>query len=173
MDYHDLLTDIPAPAPYQRKTLCTLNIDQGTVAIFAGHRRTAKLFEMIYNIAGALPPVNNIGAHESDDIFPDNWGGIKHAHAVFKGIKRPFKDEGLDGHVFVYVIKPRYYYKYEVNMVCPAKRMETPKAVVLAVYVKFSDPSYTDGTILSWDWVRADEEDLPKGHTERYEERLW
>lgn len=173
MDYEDVLTDIPAPAPYRLKELCTLNVHPETVKIHANQRHLTKLFEMIYNICGALPPVNNIGAHEKDHDFPDHWGGMKHAHALFKGIKRPFQDDGLDNHVFIYVIKPHYYYEYVVSMVCPAKRKKTPDGIVLAVYVKFTDSDYTEGVILSWDWVRADDNDLPKGHQQRYDERLW
>lgn len=173
MDYEKALTDIPAPTPHNRQALCKLNIHPDTVKMHAEHRHLTKVFEMVYNICGVLPPVNNIGYHERSHSFPDHWGGVKHAFALFQGIKRPFQDDGLDGQVFVYVIKPRFYYEFSGSMVCVAKRKETPKGIVLAVYVKFRDSSYNEGTILSWDWVPADSNGLPDGHDKRYDKRLW
>lgn len=175
MDIDEALKDIPAPDPSNRKKFCHLQIHPETVKMYAEGGSRNKLFEMIYNVCGALPPVRNIGFHEQDHRFPDNHGGVKHACALFKGIKRPFQDDGRDGEIYVYIVKPKFFYAYIAHMVCIAQREKVPEGAVFAVYVNFDDPNYTDGVILSWEWIPADEENccLPEDHAERYDKRVW
>lgn len=175
MDENQALKEIAAPNPTDPKEICYLRIHQGAAESVAASGRKTKIFEMFYNVCGVRPPVNNIGFHEKDQSFPDYWGGLKQARALFKGIKRPFVDDGLDGEIYVYVLSPRFVYEYMPHMVCAAKRNEAPDDAVFAVYVKFDNHGYTDGAILSWEWMPADTEnpELPEGHENRYEERVW
>jgi hypothetical protein len=175
MDYELALSKIAAPSPQNPKKFCDLRIHEGAVESVAASGRRTKIFEMFYNVCGILPPVNNIGFHESGSTFPDHWGGLKHSIALFKGIKRPFMDDGLDCEIFVYVLKPRYVYEFIPDMVCAAKRNDAPEDAVFAVYAKFDNEYYTNGAILSWEWIPADNanSELPEGHADRYEERVW
>ncbi|ADP97772.1 hypothetical protein [Marinobacter adhaerens] len=175
MDYEKALKDIPAPAPGNRKALCYLQIHPDTVATYANAGKRTKLFEMLYNVCGIVPPVPNIGFHEQEHVFPDHHGGVKHACSLFQGINRPYKDNGRDGEIFVYIVKPKFFYEYIAHMVCVAQRQEVPEDALFAIYVNFEDPDYNDGVILGWEWIPADTQDcyLPEDHEERYEKRVW
>jgi hypothetical protein len=129
---------------------------------------------LFYSICGVVPPVNNVGYHETNDatLFPDCWGGIQRAHALFKGLKRPMIDNGLDRDVFIYVCKPPYRYTYLPHMVCVAKREDVPQNQLLTILVVREADGFE---ISDWNWVLSDSADdtLPKGYTERYETRIW
>lgn len=103
------------------------------------------------------------------------WGGMRNTHAIFKGLKRPMNDDGLDKDVYVYILKPMYTYRYKPGMVCVAKRFPAPQNAVFAVYVMFQDDDYNKGEIFYWDWVLADSHNptLPRGYNERYDQRIW
>lgn len=175
MDYEKALKDIPAPAPGDPKQFCYLQIHPETVATYAKAGKHTKVFEMVYNVCGLVPPVLNIGFHEQEHVFPDHHGGIRHACALFQGIKRPFVDNGRDGEIFVYTVRPKFFYEYIPHMVCVAQRLEVPQEVLFAVYVKFEDLDYTYRVIFGWEWIPADTQDccLPEDYIERYEKRVW
>ena len=163
-----------APHPKRHGELILLSIGGERVRETASLGRYNSLFELDYNICGVPPDVNNIGYHEREDNFPDSWGGLKHCHVIFKGIKRPFQEKGLDGSVYVYVASPRYVYKYEPHMVCVAKRIKAPLNAVFATYVKF-DHNLDNGEVISWEWVVADKEQpqYPENYANRYDEKVW
>lgn len=175
MDYEALLDPVLAPAPFNPKELVSLRIDRQLVAGIAGAGKRTKIFEMFYNICGVVPPVPGVGYHERESQFPDHFGGLKHARSLFRGIKRPFKADGLDGQIYTYIVRPRFVYEYLPHMVCVAKRYEAPNDTVLAVYVSFDDEKCEKGAILSWEWVPVDKRDpnLPENYANRYDERIW
>lgn len=168
---------VRVPSPKDRAQTIEVRVDPGIVKDLASARRRTKLYELFYNVAGMPPPVNNIGAHEtdSDNRFPDNWGGLSHAHALFKGLERPLGTDRSGDAIFVYLLRPRYTYEYVADMVCPARRMPAPDNAVFAVYARF-DSDFEAGTILNWEWVKADaglDESLPDAFSERYDRRVW
>ncbi len=154
-----------------------VSISRERVQMLAKSGRKSNLFELFYNVCGLRPPVNNIGYHEerAGEIFPDNWGGLKHAHVIFKGVKRPLNGEGVDSEIYIYVTKPSYIYEYVADMVCAAKRSRAPEGVVLNTYVTFHGGDFSDGEVLNWEWVVSDPENLryPEGFNARYEEKVW
>lgn len=171
----DMTFEALAPSPAGDHTLISLAVEPERVQQIAKLGRRTPLFELIYNVCGIRPPVNNIGYHE-DDLFPDNWGGMQHTHAIFKGLRRPMNNHGLDDRVYVYLMQPRYTYKYVPNMVCVAKRHPAPTGSVFAVYVTFKDETeFIGGTIVNWEWVLSDPDSpqYPKGFETRYDQRIW
>lgn len=163
-----------APSPDGSARMIELTVDAERVRQLAGLRRKTPLYELTYNVMGQLPPVNNIGYHEQD-IFPDHWGGVRRAHTIFKGLRRPMNDHDLDGNVYVYVMSPPYTYRYIAHMACTAKRYDAPVNTVFAVYVIFDDNNFDKGFIVNWEWIGADPDNpkLPRDHTERYEQQVW
>jgi hypothetical protein len=139
----------------------------------AGSGRVNQIFEAYYNLCGRVPPVNNIGYHESTP-FPDNWGGIRRAHLIFRGLKRPCKNPGVDSEFYTYVTKPRFRYKYTPGMVCTAKRVDVPDGLLFVAVVSYQDDKDL-GEILNWEWVEVSERnpDCPTCYDSRYDEEVW
>lgn len=174
MDLNFFLTPIFAKSPLGEFNGSQFLIPKQSIEPHVKARRHSKVYECFYNIGGVRPPVNNIGYYEKDCKFNDSWGGLTKAHALFKGITRPYINGNLDETVYIYVIKPKFVYKYEVSMVCPARRINAPEDAVFCVYVNFADQSLSKGIILGWEWVFADKSGkLPDDHENRYSERVW
>lgn len=158
------------------KGLVTLTIAQERVQQLSKVRRLTPLFELFYNVCGVRPPVNLIGHHEKDlPPFPDGWGGLRHTHAIYRGIRRPMNGDGFDHDVYIYVVQPRYVYRSIVDTACLAKRYDAPKDSVFVAYVVFDDANCTAGRILNWEWVEADmnQRNLPNDAQGRYDNRVW
>lgn len=170
----DFTFETVSPSPDGGNRMITLTVDAERVRQLAASRRTTALFELAYNVLGKVPPVNNIGYHEQS-AFPDHWGGMRHTHAIFRGLKRPMNDHDLDGAVYVYVLSPRFTYRYIADMACTAKRFEAPENTVFAVYVIFEDNNFDRGSIVNWEWVGSDPDDsrYPRDYRDRYEQRVW
>lgn len=175
-----VLRDIPrfnqisAPSPLDSDKEIVLSIDKGVVEKVGSIAWTNKLYAMSYNILGVIPPTNNAGLHEMESTEEDNSRGIKDAHAVFQGIRRPHIEEGGDESVFVYIIKPKYCYKYIPDMACTTKREPFPEKAVFAVYVNF-DQEKDIGEVFNWELLKADpaEPHLPESSEHRYDRRVW
>lgn len=153
-----------------------LDIAEGRVKQLANLGRKSALFELVYNVCGIVPPVNNIGYYEKDGTpFPDCWGGMKHAHVVFQGIRRPMNEQGFDKNVYIYVAQPKYVYRFEPSMVCVAKRHIAPAGAVFACYVLFDSEELSSGRVINWEWLDADQGDpsKPADWAERYDNEVW
>jgi len=170
----DFTSETDAPSPDGSGEIIKLKVDDERVRQLARLRRKTALFELVYNVLGQVPPVNNIGHHENSS-FPDHWGGMRHAHAIFKGLKRPMNDHDLDGNVYIYVLSPRFTYRHIPDMVCPAKRFDAPANAVFVVYVVFAGKEFERGLIVNWEWVDAspDQPLYPLDYTDRYEQSVW
>jgi hypothetical protein len=87
-------------------------------------------------------------------------------------------DDGAN--VAAYVLRPRYLYEYDPNMVSVALKVPVPRGVVFVVYSRLADAktvvaSGQTGVITHWDFVEADNANpkLPVNYSTRYRERLW
>lgn len=140
----------------------------------AGSGANHKLFELFYNVCGIVPPVNNIGYFEQNIPFQDAWGGIRRAHAIFQGLKRPCTSPGKDGQFYTYVTKPKFRYKFEPSMVCCARRVEVTGGRLFVAVVSFKAQDDV-GKVLNWEWVEADpsNEMLPVDFKNRYDLEVW
>ena len=171
---------VSAPSPKDRSQSISLRIDRELVWKYADIGAKTQLFQLIYNVCGIEPPVNNIGYHEEQDgqgtiSFPDVSKGVGSSSALFRGLRRPCFGQGRDKDVFIYIVNPTYVYEYIPHMVCVAKRELAPKNSVFAVYVVFEDEQYTNGTVVQFELVRADAHKLhlPKNFVNRYDEQIW
>lgn len=165
---------VKSPFPGEDFREVAISANNERMRQLAGTRRPVQLFEAYYNVCGLVPNVNNIGYHEQDIRFQDNWGGIRRAHVIFKGIKRPCKNSGNDEDIFVYVTKPKFRYRYEPGMVCVAKRVEAPDNVLFVALVSFP-PGQDVGEVLNWEWVETDPDgsQKPIGYADRYDQEVW
>jgi hypothetical protein len=129
-------------------------------------------------ILGTPPPVPGVNAR--NDLIPGALTSIAEAHACFRGIERPLAEDDDGSNVAAYVLRPRYFYEYDPNMVSVALKVPVPRGVVYVVYARLTDPkivvaSGQTGVITHWGFVEADNADpkLPVSHSTRYRERLW
>ncbi|MDZ7923044.1 MAG: hypothetical protein U5M23_03105 [Marinagarivorans sp.] len=139
----------------------------------ASNGKITLALEAYYNVVGMLPPVNNIGKHETSK-FPDYFGGIQRSHLVYKGLNRPCVKRGMDLELYVYISKQEYKYKYVPDMVCPAKQVAVNDGFLFAVIVSFSDGQNKTGEVLNWEWVESSPDDpsKPIDFESRYEKEV-
>jgi hypothetical protein len=101
------------------------------------------------------------------------------AHALYRGIQRPFAEDDNGANVLAYVTKPRLFYEYDPNMVSVALKVPVPEDVVFVTYARLErtpgDLDQFRGTVTHWGFVESDPRDtmLPVEHFTRYRERLW
>lgn len=167
--------NIIAPTPSGNFT--NLRASEKRIRELAKLGRFTDIFAFFYNLCGRSIPVNNFGYHEekTGSIFADHWGGLKHTHTIFKGIKRPFRDTEQDSAVYIYVVCPAYVYRHIPDMVCAAKRYPAPSNSVFVAYVIFDNDAYGAGVVTNWEWVLCDTNNkrLPSDYLNRYETKVW
>lgn len=172
--WFDLPVTIKAMSPFDRAAVCAFRVSGEDVIKAARAGIKHRLFLFWGCVAGKPPPVPGM----SDG--PEGLLGLFEAHACFRGVRRPLgQDDAGDGFV-VYILKPRYFYRYRASMSCVAVRDELPPDVVCAVYAKLDQPANQGpalviGTLTHWDLIDADPRDnlLPVEAGTRYRSRLW
>ena len=135
-------------------------------------------FELWSVVLGLPPPVPGCG-HRNQNVT-GSLSGLKDAHALFRGIKRPLAEDDNGTNVLAYVVKPKFMYEYDSgSMVSVALKVAVPQDVVFVVYVRLDNPEAAlaslTGTVTHWGFVEADGSDptLPVEHNSRYRQRLW
>jgi hypothetical protein len=171
-------SSVRAPSPFDRITLCTLAISSNDTrkAALAGRRQPT--FDLWSIILGNPPPVPGVGAR--NDLISGALTSIAEAHACYRGIERPLAEDDDGSNVVAYVLRPRFFYEYDPNMVSVALKVPVPRGVVFVAYARLADPkgvvaSGEAGVITHWGFVEADSADpkLPVNHSSRYRDRLW
>lgn len=169
---------VHAPSPFDRHTLCRLKISHADTrkAARAGRRQPA--FDLWSIVLGCAPPVP--GVDTRNDMIPGALTSIAEAHACFRGIERPLAEDNDGRDVAIYILRPRFFYEYDANMVSVALKVPVPRDVVFATYVRLIDSDMVDlaslaGTITHWGFVESDRADprLPINYETRYRARLW
>jgi len=128
-------------------------------------------------ILGVEPPV--IGCKHRNRKIAGELTRLSDAHALFKGIQRPLADDDDGSQILAYVLKPKFMYENNPDMVSVALKIAVPQDVVFVVYVrlnKASDgPDGARGTVTHWHFVEADPAfpTLPVDFSSRYHTRLW
>jgi hypothetical protein len=121
-----------------------------------------------------VPGVERRNDPASDDLIP-----LVQAHACFRGIERPLAEDDDGANVVAYVLRPRFFYEYDPNMVSLAQRVPVPRDLVFITYARLLDqtgePGEPVGVITHWGFVEADPKNLrlPINSTTRYREQLW
>jgi hypothetical protein len=128
-------------------------------------------------ILGLEPPVPGC-AHRNRKIAGP-LTKLADAHALFKGIERPLADDDDGSEVLAYVLKPKFMYENNPDMVSVALKVAVPQDVVFVAYARLSKasegPSGTKGTVTHWHFVEADPATpmLPVEYSTRYRTQLW
>jgi hypothetical protein len=129
-------------------------------------------------VLGYDPPVPGVGAR--NDLIPGELTSIAEAHACFRGIERPLAEDNDGSDVVVYILRPRFFYEYDPNMVSVALKVPVPRGIIFATYVRLIDSdkiarTSPAGTITHWGFVESDRADprLPINYETRYRTRLW
>jgi|GEM_PF-2732502 len=181
LDEIEGLGRILAPSYNQPGQMIELDLDADRVRALAERRRITDIYEIFYNLYGVVPPVNNIGYHEANAFrivnghhvpFKDSWGGLRHAHAIFRGLERPRNELDGDKGVYIYVVNPRFRYKFIVDTVCLAKRVPVPSRRLFVVYVTFDNDV---GKVVHLDWLESSPDNglMPVDYNSRYEKMVW
>jgi hypothetical protein len=169
---------VHAPSPFDRKVLCRLKISHNDTrkAARAGRRQPA--FDLWSIVLGYPPPVPGVGAR--NDLIPGALTSIAEAHACFRGIQRPLAEDDDGRDVIAYILRPRFFYEYDPNMVSVALKVPVPRDVIFVVYARLSkaDDVATAGpvgVITHWGFVEADSANpkLPVKYSSRYRTQLW
>lgn len=111
--------------------------------------------------------------------------------AIFQGLRRPYKGEGVDNFVYAYVSRPRCTYSFKPNQRNERRKPDVlvpPKHSVFVTFVTLQREMVEGaerilsqagagarGVVLGWEWTFAAPEnpDLPQGHGQRYRRRVW
>ena len=169
---------IPAPSPFDRNRLCKLRLSTNDVrkAARAGRRQPA--FELWSGVIGCPPPVPGVDRRNSPG--PLDLSPLIGAHACFRGIERPLAEDDDGSNVIAYVLRPRFFYEYDPNMVNLALRVPVPRDLVFVTYARLLEQDGEGdepvGVITHWGFVEADPKTnlrLPINSATRYRERLW
>ncbi|GEM_PF-1772234 len=159
-----------APHPEDRVKYVELSAHPDIIRKFMDLSLNAKIGEYCGLVHGNVEEAN-----PTCDMQGTN--GLLDSFALFKGLKRPFKDTGHDGEIYIYITNPKHTYIYpekdRYSVVGPT-RLSQPIDSVFATYVSFKEDK-TSGIILDWEWVLADKRcnTLPAFYDVRYDERIW
>jgi hypothetical protein len=166
-----------APSPEDRRTPCVFRIATKDSHALAQLARRQLIMEFWSIIIGVPPPVPNV--HVRNRCVEGELTSLIQAHALFRGIKRPFAEDDDGENCVAYVLKPRNFYEYDHNMVSVALKARVPDDVVFITYARLDPvtdvPGPVRGTITHWSFVDADKSDawLPTNHSNRYHTRVW
>ena len=130
-DIDDLTVE--APSFDNPEVMKKLGVDASWINLNAIHARRQPLFDFWALVKGAPPPINCIGHHEGY-VFPD-LPGLKSAHALFSGLRRPIDTSHNGDDVYAFVTLPKVLYISVVDMVCLARMHQVPKNAVFTCYV--------------------------------------
>lgn len=172
---------VVGPSPFSKSLRGTYRISEAEVRKALSNNRRQPALDLWSMVLGELPPMPNVSRY-SATVPMLKQQALPHAHAAFRGVRRPVGDDtrGFD-HV-VFITKPCVHFIYEPDMVCMVKPQEIPADVVLATYVKLDFPDgrpnsarskvAINGIITHWELVESDGL-LPVQSSERYRKRLW
>jgi len=127
-------------------------------------------------VIGDPPPVPGVDPRNRD--CPGQLTSLREASACFRGIERPLAEDDDGSDVLAYVLRPRFFYEYDPNMVSVALKMPVPLGVVFVAYVRLHKETVASGTLgvlTHWGFVESDsvQPKLPVDHSSRYRTRLW
>jgi hypothetical protein len=170
-------TSVPARSPFNRDSLCRLKLSTNDVRKAARAGRRQPVFELWSGVIGSPPPVPGVDRRNNPDA--DDLTSLIQAHACFRGIERPLAEDDDGTDVIAYVLRPRFFYEYDPNMVSLALRVPVPRDLVFITYARLLELSDNAdepvGVVTHWGFVEADPKNLrmPINSSTRYRERLW
>lgn len=116
-----------------------------------------------------------------------NLQGLMATTHLYQGVKRPCLDVGVDGELFVYVMRPEWTYTFPRNAKATGEgptRMPPPVESVFVTYVDVTpgrmvlasgEEIEVDGHVRFWEWVfwDRDNQKTPEDAQSRYTRSLW
>ena len=120
----------------------------------AGRRQP--IFELWSIIIGAPPPV--LGVHHRNKPLEGELTCLAEAHALFQGIERPFADDDRGENVLSYVLKRRFSYENDPDMVSVACKVSVSDDLVFVAHVR-PEPNggQFTGTVTHWEFAESDQ----------------
>jgi hypothetical protein len=166
-----------APSPENKQIPCNVRVSTLDSRKLLQLGRRQLILEFWSVVVGVPPPVPGVAARNRP--LERELTSLIEAHALFRGIERPFAQDDDGGDVLAYVLKPQNFYEFDPNMVSVASKMRVPDDVVYVVYICLDPvgdvPGPVRGTITHWGFVEADPVNpwLPVNHSSRYRTRVW
>lgn len=170
-------TSVHARSPFDPNSLCKLELSTNDARRAARVGRRQPVFELWSGVIGRPPPVP--GVEQRNNPEPNDLISLIQAHACFRGIERPLAEDDDGTNVVAYVLRPRFFYEYDPNMVSLALRVPVPRDLVFVTYARLlkltSEPGEPLGVVTHWGFVEADPKNLrlPINSATRYREQLW
>jgi hypothetical protein len=140
------------------------------------------MLEAWAHLVGELPPIPNAFKMEAE-LYGQRPVALVDAHAIFKGVCRPYGSEDDGDEVLVYVISTEITVGWsEPNdrMACVATYKRAPRNAVLTVQVRPASALQltvpgVSGTVTKWEFVGecTEHPGFPDDYEQRYNERLW
>jgi len=173
-EWLDFPPTVSAKSPDDPNARIELALASGDAVRMARIGRRQLTFEMWSMILGVEPPVPGVGHRNRNISGP--LSSLMDAHALFQGIERPLAEDDEGADVLAYVIKPKFMYENNPNMVSVALKVPVPQDLVFVAYARLAQAKEgLRGTLTHWHLVEADTKDplLPVDFSTRYRARLW
>lgn len=173
-------TFVAAPAPYDRTQTCQFRLPPHDAHKASVNGRQQIIMQLWSIVLGAPPPVMNVESYTPNLPAKEGLTDLKRAHACFQGIERKMADDNEGEKVLVYVLKPAFFYEFQYEMACMARKRPVPDDLIFAVYVRLdrlyaNGGSAINGAVSHWHFIEADPAApmLPRDHGSRYRRRHW
>lgn len=174
------LPDVLAPCPDTGQGEVLLAVSKSTVDKLVVARRRTDLFMGWAHLVGEMPPVNNAELVRRADHPTSAIRSIADTHACFKGVNRPYDQDGTGKDIYVFIISSPHTVRWQSDMRTVCGIHPTPDGTLLTVQVR-KGTSLQEcapgiwGVIAKWEFVNADRErtEYPEGFDERYGSLLW
>lgn len=181
-----LPSHVIAKSPFNQSILLPFRIATEDARKALDQLRRQPVLDLWTLVLGQLPPVPNISRFSALTESLERQA-LQHAHACFRGVKRPVGNDKNGFDMVAYVSKPCTLFCYTPNMVCVVEPLPVPADVVLVTYVRLDFPegrpsssrrgkaAAVGGVVSHWEFVESAHNDtlLPRNHQERYRSRLW
>ncbi len=175
----DFPPTVVARSPFDKGAICRFRMSREDATKAAAAHRLQPIWELWSVVVGEPPPVPNVRSWGVNVPAEEGLIALVEAHACFRGICRALAEDDNGEDVVAYILKPLFFYKRVVNLVCLAEKEVTPEGLLFAVYVRLDMPwngeNSTVGVVTHGGFVEADTADplLPVDHESRFVERLW
>jgi len=177
-----------APAPEDRTRAVKLFADPNLMAQLRGDHRATAYHQYFGHILGKTSFVDQDGSRRTiADV-----GILEQSIALFRGLLRPFNENGDDKEGHIFVSNPKHDYAYNADRTSESGRplqVVPPHDSIFATFVRFGEEivaphrqeiksfggNDVGGIIVGWEWTfcAPSERSLPNDFATRYDERIW
>lgn len=105
-------------------------------------------------------------------ILYGDGAGMLFAQRLWQGLRRPFNKTLNEEDIFIYMFRPACTFTYADELEGSPTKVEAPRNAVFLAFVELQS-SNAEGTLLNWEWVLADDDQLPENHQQRFMKPIW